>query len=239
MSGHKTIIISQPYGGLGDNLQYSTLPELYAKEGYKVYISNKNAYRNPEIYDLVWKSNPYVEGISDLEPNAGWAVSGYAQRMNHMTEIEVIHGLENGYRKCPVIYYTPKLIPDLSNSLLYDPTSISGGWSSDENIKPSFESMFIKHSDCDIRKIEFEKIQNKDTPYFNHPKYIIHSIFDYCDAIYSCKVFVCFQSGSAVLASAVKQDRPTPEIIEFIPKGLYDCDFKIWNYPNITYLPFV
>jgi hypothetical protein len=32
------IIISQPWGGLGDNLHFSTLPELFSKKGYEVYI---------------------------------------------------------------------------------------------------------------------------------------------------------------------------------------------------------
>jgi len=56
----KKIIISQPWGGLGDNLQYSTLPELFSKKGYDVYISNNNKVRNNEIFDLIWKMNPYI-----------------------------------------------------------------------------------------------------------------------------------------------------------------------------------
>jgi len=58
----KKIIISQPWGGLGDNLHYSTLPELFSNKGYDVYISNNNKVRNSEIFDLVWKMNPYIKG---------------------------------------------------------------------------------------------------------------------------------------------------------------------------------
>ena len=64
-------ILYQPWGGLGDNLQYSTLPELYNTLGHEFYISSKNVYRNPEIYKLVWELNPYVKGISDEEYNVG------------------------------------------------------------------------------------------------------------------------------------------------------------------------
>ena len=46
-------ILYQPWGGLGDNLQFSTLPEMFSKLGYEVYISDKNAYRSVEIFDLV------------------------------------------------------------------------------------------------------------------------------------------------------------------------------------------
>lgn len=67
----KDIIISQEWGGLGDNLQYSILPELYSNEGYDVYISSNNNCRNNEIFEIVWKSNPYIKGVSLKKPNAG------------------------------------------------------------------------------------------------------------------------------------------------------------------------
>lgn len=37
---NKKIIIEQPWGGLGDNLQFSTLPEFGKKLGYDVYYMN-------------------------------------------------------------------------------------------------------------------------------------------------------------------------------------------------------
>ena len=39
------IVISQPWGGLGENLMYSTLPERFAAVGIPSYISRKNALR--------------------------------------------------------------------------------------------------------------------------------------------------------------------------------------------------
>ena len=50
------VILYQPWGGLGDNLQFSTLPKLYSEIGYEFYISDQNVYRNPEIKKLVWDS---------------------------------------------------------------------------------------------------------------------------------------------------------------------------------------
>ena len=102
------IIIEQPDGGLGDNLAYTTLPELYSQLGHKVYISSKNAYRNNQIYDLVWKLNPYVEGISDLPQNAGISRTPIGGDTQFIKRVELGHGLTNGYRKYPVIYYKPK-----------------------------------------------------------------------------------------------------------------------------------
>jgi hypothetical protein len=66
MDVNKTIVIHQQYGGLGDNLQYSTLPELYSKQGYDVYIHTNNVVRNKEIHDLVWELNPYIKGKEEI-----------------------------------------------------------------------------------------------------------------------------------------------------------------------------
>lgn len=64
----KNILIEQNWGGLGDNLQLSTLPRLLSGHGYDVYVSTNNAYRNPEIKSLVWDKNPYVSGF--VEPKS-------------------------------------------------------------------------------------------------------------------------------------------------------------------------
>jgi hypothetical protein len=103
------IIIFQDWGGLGDNLQFSTLPEMFAKKRGEncVWISNRNAYRYEGIKQLVWDCNPYVAGYTDEQPNAGVA-GGHAYQdvcnKNHIKGVEKIHGLEptNNY---PKIYY--------------------------------------------------------------------------------------------------------------------------------------
>ena len=54
------MIVSQPWGGLGDNLQFSTIPRLCYENGISFGLSLRNQHRNQEIHDLVWKPNPYV-----------------------------------------------------------------------------------------------------------------------------------------------------------------------------------
>ena len=34
-------ILAQPWGGLGDNLQFSTLPEKFSEKNIEVFISDK------------------------------------------------------------------------------------------------------------------------------------------------------------------------------------------------------
>lgn len=123
----KKIIITQDWGGLGDNLQYSTLPEEFAKKrGEKcVWISNKNAYRYDGIRQLVWDWNPWICGYTDEPPNAGTANGGYSNTHNdHIRGIEAQHGLEptNSY---PKIYYeySAKPASDFNGSIFIDLTA--------------------------------------------------------------------------------------------------------------------
>ena len=230
---NKDIIISQPWGGLGDNLQFTTLPELYSKLGYKVYISSTNAYRNPEIYDLVWKLNPYVEGISDKPENAG-ACKNYRNNPEYsfIKNVELQHGLTNGYRDYPVLYYEPKIIQDLSNVVLYDVTSISSN-PNDNTIHACFESVFNIYRESTIKKIEFTKINNRESSYFLHQTYKINTIFDMCDALYSCKAFIGLFSGAAVLASTLNQNKQDPKIHIFKPSGVPPPPY--YYFKNATY----
>ena len=69
MNVYKTILNLDVWGGLGDNLQLSTIPRrFFEKFGYKgVYISNKDRqkFRNEGIKKLVWEMNPYIAGFTN------------------------------------------------------------------------------------------------------------------------------------------------------------------------------
>jgi hypothetical protein len=223
------IVICQPWGGLGDNLQFSTLPKLYSELGYDVYISSSNAYRNPEIYDLVWKNNPYIKGISELEPNAG-SCKG-CQYMNHdyIKNIELSHGITHGTEQYPTIYYTPKKIESLHNTIIYDTTSITSNYT-DEFIKTRFTTVLEQYSDCEKKQIYFKKIQNRIIPELQGDMIEVEDIFNYCDIIFSCKAFICTFSGSAVLASTIKNTRSSPDIYCF-----HNKTENIYIFNNVTY----
>ena len=66
------VLLGSYFGGLGDNLQFSTLPEEFSKQqGRDTYIVSETTFRNKEIYDLVWGCNPYVKGVKDGRRTAG------------------------------------------------------------------------------------------------------------------------------------------------------------------------
>lgn len=230
----KDIIISQPWGGLGDNLQFSTLPKCYSELGFNVYISKNNVCRNPEINDLVWKLNPYVKGESDLPPNAG-SCKGYTAFTsdNCIKNMELSHGLDNGNNKYAVIYYQPKVKPELENTLIYDITSISSTYS-DEFIKSTFTSVFNKYPELRRKIIRFKGIENRLTPLFFDDIIQITNIYEYCDIIASCKVYVSLLSGGSSLASAIKQDKEFPIIYTFHHTNTYN-KAHMFSFSNIYF----
>lgn len=221
------IIIEQPWGGLGDNLQYTTLPELYTTLGYEVYISSKNAYRNPEIYDLVWKLNPFIKNISDETPNAGACkyFEGLHKSISEhsIRNIEYAHGITFGSEKYPKIYYNPKVIQDLSNTLILDITNISSHITFDISlIEKQLTKIMKLYPNLKPLKITFKNIKNRDLQSLTCDEYIINNIYEYCDVINSCKIFVSPPSGNYCLASSIKQDREFPLIYCFNDQNIFN-----------------
>ena len=219
-------ILFQPWGGLGDNFQYSTLPERYAEIGDEFYISDKNVYRNPLTYDLVWKTNPHVKGISTDTPNVGANIP-FITHVNGKTRIynwEICHGLEPK-NELPKLYYKPNVIEPLKDVVLVD---FSGhtAWVVPENLDEILKENF---GDRKI-VIPTSRFSNKQFQGFKHDEKIeTTDLFHFADMIHSCYYFVCSFSGNAVLASALNKQNTTC----FEPKpNYYFGDFR---FPNINY----
>ena len=108
------VLIKAYHGGLGDCLQFSTLPEQFSRQqGRETYVLDESHFRNKEIYDLVWGCNPYIKGVKSGHWNAGDIPdiqftnrNGYHSCIRNWEEL---HGLTptNDY---PKIYYEPKKI---------------------------------------------------------------------------------------------------------------------------------
>lgn len=247
-------ILHQPWGGLGDNLQYSTLPERFSELGYEVYISDKNACRNFEIFELVWKLNPYVKGISSESANIGESFfvknvvikiknnktgkivdkvasmhSRYKRAYSNKSIIynqEALHGFDPK-NETPKIYYKPKTIHDFQDKIFIDLSAVSNTPIKPKNLD---EYLQYKHPNLKIIIPNFDKkIDNKQNINFNYNEDIkIQSIFHFCDLIHSCKHFYCCLSGQATLASALNKKETTV----FIKPEWENID---WMFPNLKY----
>jgi hypothetical protein len=241
------IIIYQPWGGLGDNLQFSTLPELYHSLGYKVYISYDNAHRNPEIYDLVWGKNPYVSGKKLEPPNAGSCRSDYwptdSENEWFLHRIEIAHGF-NRSSDYPKIYYCPIIRSNLSDTVIVDITGFSQVYAI-EKYYEFFNKIqnVIQENTNKIKIISFKNMPTMFleiyTKYFgNYESLVINNIYEYCDVLKSCKMFITICSGSHSLAAAVKRDSAFPRIICYFPYGHYTPEAikGFYHYKNVEYV---
>ena len=221
-------ILYQPWGGLGDNLQYSTLPERYSELGFDFYISAYNVYRNPEIYELVWKCNPYVKGISFENPNIGSCIE-YIRHDSNKSIVynqEICHGF-SPINDIPKIYYNLKR-ENYSNCVLVDISSISV-----DPVKPNDFNNYLEENFNDKRILipKFLKdLGNKiDVDFKYYEEVFIDYIFKYIYLINSVDYFLCGFSGQSVIASSINKKNT----IVFTPNKYANSDFK---FHNIKYI---
>lgn len=232
------IVISQSWGGLGDNLQFSTLAEGFFNQGKRVYISSQNSCRTQEIHDLVWGNNPFILGTSDLPPNAGQSrEQDYLQLSripNFMHRWERAHGLP-AVNRYPKIYYKPKLIESLRDRYIVEMNSTTTQYSY-EDIS-NFLQTFQKLHQANIKDILQATFPNKFTKHTmaisGVENILIEDIFHYCDVLHSVKGFATVFSGACVLASAVRQDRDRPSIHCLVTRQFHNVGFFL--FPNVRY----
>jgi hypothetical protein len=173
------IILSQSWGGLGDNLQFSTIPEVAHNKGIDVYISNNNVYRNEDIKKLVWELNPYIKGFTDEPSNIGEYIDfgdSYNIIMNWEQKI-----FGEYYNDSPKLYYEPNLLDEFLDKIIIDSNAIS--------------------TPIDFTKIieEYEDAILINSSYPNRQTKLTTSIFEWIDVIFSAKKVICQYSGPSVV----------------------------------------
>jgi len=207
------------YHGLGDSLAWSTLPERYGSlclhESYKDLIRS-----NPEIYDLIWKPNPYFLGFSNKVPNIGNRFSKTKRCFPQSVtwQLERLHGFIPK-SKYPKLYLDLKYAPngmtiiDLNcrRNFLYFKSIINV---LKDNIIESLKD------EKNVYYISLARNQNDLNTVFKgiYRKLEIGSLLEYINIIHNCKRVVASYSGISVLTSAIKQDRTTPEADVFIQR---------------------
>ena len=198
-------IILSYFSGIGDILQFSTLPARFTELGYKVYVSDQSLFRNPEIETLVYDLNPFILGKVKAPPNCG---DGANIKLEHKTgsfigDWELAHGLEPR-GKYPEIYYKPKFDRLVSDKILMDITSISGKNIYDPQILKEFLHRNYTGNNiltCCFQSDMCSHILSMDEYDAIH----VPNIFYYCNLIHSCKKLVTLHSGAMVMASALKK----------------------------------
>ena len=226
-------ILYQSGKGLGDWLANSTLPERYNKQGDDVYLSSQCEFNNDQVKDLILK-NPYIKGISDEPYNIGSEnilrnldISKFVLYETNLVWLrEFTHNFDPKNSN-PIIYYQPKFRKEFMDKTLIDFNSIT--WAEYYD----FEKMgkFIdENQDCLAINDKTGKFKNN---------YITKDIYEYIDILYSCKKFICLNSGGNSLISAIKRYRVLLEVDVFSPPQFEeDLLGKLFKFPNINYKHF-
>ena len=235
------VILAAFHGGLGDNLQFSTLPEEFHKQqGRDTYISSQASFRNQEIYDLVWGHNPYVKGIKDGDWSAGDTPDRHRViESDCISNWEALHGLKPT-NKYPKIYYEPEKISSFDNVILVDLSSISITYD-EEKILKLYDAVRKTHEGMVFLSVEFtNKIKGATIIEPDVTGIVeIESIFTYVDLMYSSFGVISLHSGQNHLASAIKnQYNNDLEVYCLMDEYEYQRqkDKSIFVFDNVNYL---
>ncbi len=203
----KQLVIQIPFGGLGDHLVYSSLPELlWTQKGIKTFISNKSIYRSKAIRDFVWGLNPYIEFTS----NNGWFIH-QPINYNFLTLDKYLQKLFNLQGNgCPKVYYKPHLIEQIKGKDVVDPSFGTSG-KANGYYEKDFHKRFIEYLKSNVNEFILIAHRHSKTKNpleeliertFNPNCYSIFTIEELVDVLYSAGKRYLMYSGSASLSAA-------------------------------------
>ena len=242
-------------GGLGDHLSFSTLPEEWNKQGYDVFLSYYNVHRNLEVNQLVWDTNPYINGYINEAPFTSEELA--IQQSGKILEErklsgegfiesrERLYGILNSGNKIPKIYRNHNIIPSLQGKTIINLQSITSSYDEDYVLEKldqiiydlgisSSEIFQLKiNSDVNTFKNNFNKVYDVKEINVDYEKYEVNNIFEHCDLINSCENYITLFSGGAVLASAVNNPNTFVIMGEF---NRYNYETKNFIFPNQNYI---
>jgi FkbM family methyltransferase len=204
------VVLEQPWGGLGDNLQFSTLPELFARRNIEFYLSSRNKYRNTEILSTVWAANPYVKGILNEPASIGVAkielnLENYRKDIPFIARIEMAHGFKPTNHH-PIVYQKPRLREDLFGKVIIDLSSVSYSGGEEKLLRYLQATInWYKYRAEDLLQVSFSSYAAQKGLSFNDiPSIGIDSLADYESALYSASVLITVHSGAKSLAVALR-----------------------------------
>jgi|SRR5579872_1269351 len=227
-------VLYEPRGGLGDGLLYSTLPARLTEMGYDVFVSDKTKARNPEVYDLLYNSNPYIQGVSTEMPTAGCVhdkefFSQARFQENPIEFIQRLHGIPPqhfppGRRPYPRIYYEPQMREDFQTKIVLDPCSISQQYLN--GVISAFVQRYAPDETVTVLASKFYTRPGIG----NSAPYVVANLHEYIDIVASCRRFLTMDSGGHMVASAVRED----ETYCLITTAAYNDRYFVM--PNVRYV---
>lgn len=208
---HPHVVLSQPWGGLGDNLAMSTLPEMYARQGVTTYLAADNASRNDEIRRLVWAHNPFVRGTLNAPQTAGSEtnerhLAGITMSKPFIERIECAHGLP-GRNDRPEVFRKPLHQGEFASKVVIDLGSVSVTGGSEKLTRyVQFVLGAFQYKMEDLLQVRFRNYSAQHGVHFsNIPLLELDSLEHYHDLLYSVRAFITVHSGAQSLAAATQR----------------------------------
>ena len=224
----KQLVIQIPFGGLGDHLIYSSLPELLWKQkGIKTFISNKSIFRSEAIREFVWELNPYIEFTSEK----GWFIH-QPLKYDFPTLDEYLQKLFNLQGNgCPKVYYRPNLVEQLKEKNIVDPSYGAAG-KANGYYENGFHKRFIKYLKSNVNEFILVAHRHSKTKNpleelikrtFNPDCYSVFTIGELADVLFSARKRYILYSGAASVSAALG----LPSIVLCNRKAVPNFQYKV------------
>ena len=152
----------------------------------------------------MWGENPYIKGVMEGERTCGDLESIEVKNHtgNWISNWEYLHGLEPTNIR-PKIYYEPRKIPGLGDTILVDLSKITinhndtGYGYNLRNVQKTYFELLKRYPDKKFVGVNFK--QDIDSSKYNpevDETIDVESIYHYCDLMNSSYGVCCFYSGS-------------------------------------------
>ena len=183
------------YGGLGDQLFYTHIPEIIKMQypDAVVNVTCKRKIRSQQTNMYIWGNNPFVDTF-DTDFNADWPLTAIKPKEddNLLARVAKNLGLECDADVNPKLYRNIETNPSFAHKVVVD-----------LNYK-SYVGAYSK------KKIEKYLSRFDNLVILNNPGWLSQGtnhktsdIASYASIIKSCETFICFTSGGATLACAL------------------------------------
>lgn len=231
----KTYNIAGYHGGIGDQLQFSTLPQLIHAQGHKVNLytgTDVLPFRNPEIRDL-WERNPYITGTSDTDWNCG-DVPGLPYKNTTGSFIknwEATFGLPPT-NDLPIIYHTPTKIPEIYGVIELSAHTLKYN---SEAVNDQVYALIAQYNMPFVQLASPHQANPITIP--DIPTMPLNGIFHAFDIFASCKCLITLNSGLHSVGAAVRRIHSFDQYC-FLPNKDWDwiMSDKKFIFEGIKYL---
>ncbi len=237
-SKKQTFFLRSFHGGLGDELQFSTLPESLSKMGHPVYLlkdsEEVHPFRNEEIKQFVWGENPFIKG----EMHGKWNLGDTPEVGYHNTHNDFIKNWEASFGVKPLVNSLPHIyrqpLPMPVDGLI-ELSALSLKYNSPQVLHTA--NRLIWASGREFRQVLTEyqsaRIEVPDVASMQ-----VQSLNELFDAICSCNVFISLSSGAHSMAAAARRYNPHFKHYCILPAHAWkwtldDCKFV---YPGVIYV---